>query len=272
MKVLKIEQNSEEWLEFRKGKSGGSEFKDIWVEELPKKTDIIAKLEEDGQALPPADKRLGVAELARMLEPSELVELKLEGEPKLRYYEIIAERVAKPITPNDYVDRLDGVPFSMMARGHLLEKEALYGNAESGFEGFAKRFNKQLDEDSVVWVSDEDENVYISPDATITGADGKVREAVEVKCLANARVVKAYLTGKYPEEYHAQVVKYFVVNEDLETLYFVIYTDCIPGLELQVFEIHREDVKEEIADAKAFELAIMKRIDADVAKIESLGF
>ena len=37
MKVWEIEQNTEEWLEWRKGKSGGSEIKDLWVSGLPLK-------------------------------------------------------------------------------------------------------------------------------------------------------------------------------------------------------------------------------------------
>ena len=48
MKILELQQNSEEWLEFRKGKSGGSEFGNIWSVSLPTKTAIIEKLESDG--------------------------------------------------------------------------------------------------------------------------------------------------------------------------------------------------------------------------------
>ena len=77
MKVLKIKQNSEEWLEFRKGKSGGSEFKDLWIPGLPLKAKMIEFLEKDGQELPPADKRATADVIAGMLTPEELAELKL---------------------------------------------------------------------------------------------------------------------------------------------------------------------------------------------------
>lgn len=263
MKVIKLEQNTEEWLEFRKGKSGGSEFKDLWSADYPLKSKIIEYLEKE-HPLSPADKRLKVEDLADMLEPSELAMLKIDQTPKPRYYRMIAERVARPITPNDYTDRLDGQPFSMMARGHILEPEAL--------EAFEQKTGKKLDEDSVVWVSDWDENIYISPDGTITDKDGKVREAVEVKCLDSHKVVEAYLTKHIPSEYKPQIVKYFVVNEDLETLYFVIYTDVIPGLELQIFEIKRDEVAQRVNEAKTFEQIIMKSLDRDVKKIERLGF
>ncbi len=264
MKILKIQQNSEEWLEFRKGKSGGSEFKDLWIPGYPLKSKIIAELERDAMPLPPEDKKLSVAELAGMLEPEELAKLKLAGEPKERFYEIIAERVARPITPNDYLDKLNGEPFSMMARGHILEPEAI--------TAFEAKTGKKVDEDSVVWISDYDPNAYVSPDGVITNKDGKATEAVEVKCLSSAIVVKAFLEKKYPKEYAPQVLKYFMVNDDLEVLHFVIYTDVIPGLELQIFDIKREDMEEQYTEAKVFEKVILKRIDQAASKIEALSF
>lgn len=263
MEVINLKQNTEEWLEFRKGKSGGSEFKDLYFAGLPQRSKMIEYLERE-QPLPPADKRATAEVLAAMLEPSELAELKLEVEPKKRFYEIIAERVARPLTPNDYADRLDGQPFSMMARGHILEPEAM--------EAFVEQTGKKVDGESVVWVSDYDENIYISPDGAITDEDGKVREAVEIKCLSSPEVIKAYDLGQYPKEYEPQVIKYFNVNEDLEKLYFVIYTDLIPGLELQIFEVNREDIADRLAEAKAFEMATMARIEALVKEIEEKGF
>ena len=264
MKVLKIQQNSEEWLEFRKGKSGGSEFKDLWIPGYPLKSKIIAELEKDGQPLPPEDKKLAVADLAGMLEPEELAELKLAGEPKERFYEIIAERVARPITPNDYVDRLGGAPFSMMERGHILEPEAI--------AMFEERTGKKVDDESVVWISDYDDNAYVSPDGVITNKDGKATEAIEVKCLSSAKVVKAFLEKKYPKEYAPQVLKYFMVNDDLEVLHFVIYTDVIPGLDIQIFDIKREEMEQQYTEAKVFEKVILQRINKAAEKIESLSF
>ena len=263
MKVIKLQQNSDEWLEFRKGKSGGSEFKNLWIPGLPLKAKIIERLERENP-LSPEDKRCTVQELVGMLEPSELAELKLEAEPKKHFYEIVADRVARPVTPNDYEDRLNGEPFTMMARGHILEPEAI--------AAFEEKTGKKVDEDSVVWVSDYDENAYVSPDGAITSKDGKVREACEVKCLSSAEVIKCFDEHCYPREYEPQVLKYFMVNEDLETLHFIIFTDLIPGLELQVFDINRNDVEERLAEARAFEKASLKRIDELASKIEGLSF
>ena len=263
MKVIKIQQNSEEWLEFRKGKSGGSEFKDLWIPGLPLKAKIIEKLEQENP-LSPADKRCTAEELAGMLEPQELAELKLESDPKRHFYEIVADRVARPVTPNDYEDRLNGEQFTMMARGHILEPEAI--------DAFEEKTGKKVDNESVVWVSDYDPNAYVSPDGAITDKDGKVREAVEVKCLSSAEVIKCFDENRYPKEYDAQVLKYFMVNEDLETLHFIVYTDLIPGLELQIFDINRKDVEDKLTEAKAFEVASLKRIDDLATRIERLSF
>lgn len=263
MRVLNIEQNSEEWAEFRKGKSGGSELKDLWIAGMPLKNKIIGMLEKNGKQLSADEKKLTVPELAVLLSPSELAELKIMGRPKKRYYEMLAERVARPLTPNDYADRLNGQPFLMMARGHILEPEIA--------ENFAKETGKKLDEESVVWVSDKNENSYISPDRTITSEDGKVREAVEIKALSSANVLEIWKTKQIPEEYIPQICKYFIVNEDLETLYWVVGTDLIPGLELQIFPVKRADVEDKLLEIEAFEALSLEMLDKDTREIMEIG-
>ena len=268
MKIVKIKQGESEWLEYRKGKSGGSEFKDLYINGLPKIDAMKSMLDDKGIEY---SKKAKAGELAALLSPRDIAELKLAAEPKKKYYQMIADRVARPITPNDYVDRLDGQPFSLIARGHLLEKEAL--------ELLSERTGLKLLEESVVWERDDNPNIYISPDGVVVDeeplddlSDLIITQAVEVKCPESDRVVQAYLENRYPQEYKPQVVKYFIVNENLQKLYFIVYTDVIPGLDLQVFEITREDVANELAIMKAFEDAIMAKIDRDSAKIANLGF
>lgn len=106
----------------------------------------------------------------------------------------------------------------------------------------------------------------------ITNKDGKATEAIEVKCLSSAKVVKAFLEKKYPKEYAPQVLKYFMVNDDLEVLHFVIYTDVIPGLDIQIFDIKREEMEQQYTEAKVFEKVILQRINKAAEKIESLSF
>lgn len=259
MKVWEIEQNTEEWLEWRKGKSGGSEIKDLWVSGLPLKSDMIKAL-GGGEDI----KKLSAEELAKRLSPETMAELKLGRKPKKHYYEMLAERVARPLTPNDYIDRLNGKPFSMMERGHILEPE------------IAARFEQvtglTLDAKSVVWESDYSPYAYISPDRTITSEDGKVRTAVEIKALDSPKVLEIWKTGDIPEEYIPQIVKYFTVNDDLEVLYWVVGTDLIPGLEIQIFRIPRSDVEDKIEELKAFEIGVLSMLEKDAEAIESIPY
>ena len=259
MKVWEIEQNTEEWLEWRKGKSGGSEIKDLWVSGLPLKSEMIKAL-GGGEDI----KKLSAEELAKRLSPETMAELKLGRKPKKHYYEMLAERVARPLTPNDYIDRLNGKPFSMMERGHILEPE------------IAARFEQvtglTLDAKSVVWESDYSPYAYISPDRTITSEDGKVRTAVEIKALDSPKVLEIWKTGDIPEEYIPQIVKYFTVNDDLEVLYWVVGTDLIPGLEIQIFRIPRSDVEDKIEELKAFEIGVLSMLEKDAEAIESIPY
>lgn len=259
MKVWEIEQNTEEWLEWRKGKSGGSEIKDLWVSGLPLKSEMVKAL-GGGEDI----KKLSAEELAKRLSPETMAELKLGRKPKKHYYEMLAERVARPLTPNDYIDRLNGKPFSMMERGHILEPE------------IAARFEQvtglTLDAKSVVWESDYSPYAYISPDRTITSEDGKVRTAVEIKALDSPKVLEIWKTGDIPEEYIPQIVKYFTVNDDLEVLYWVVGTDLIPGLEIQIFRIPRSDVEDKIEELKAFEIGVLSMLEKDAEAIESIPY
>lgn len=224
MKILDLDQNSEEWLEFRKGKSGGSAF-------------------------------------GKMYKVSGRDNHKLGDQ----FFNILAERVARPMTPNDYMDRVPaGVPFSWAVRGHILEPEAA--------KAFELKSGKVL-EDGRVWTRDNDFNSYVSPDRVIVSSDGKIREAVEIKCLSSEKVLKIWWEKKNKREdcdfwyiptneYKAQALKYFIVNDDLETLYWIVYTDLIPQLELQVLVIKRKDVESLIEDAKKVEAEYLLALKA----------
>lgn len=259
MKIVNISQNSEEWYEYRKGKSGGSEFKDLYIAKKPLKGTLVEFLEKKEI---PFKKTSTVEELSNFLSPVEMAELKLQISPKKRYYEIIAEKVARPLTPNDYLDKLGDEPFSMMARGHILEGEAR--------DAVSKKLGKTFKGEEAVWESDKNPDIYISPDGWIEG--NPITEALEIKCLSSAEIVKAFLTGKYQEEYFPQICKYFIVNENLQTLYFALYTDLIPELTLQIWTIKRADVESSLEEMSAYEDSVMKMIDRDVEKILAQGF
>lgn len=233
MILLKIDQNTEEWEEFRKGKSGGSAFGKLYK-----------------------------------------INGRTNDAVKDQFFSLLAERVARPMTPNDYMDRIpDGVPFSWAVRGHILEDDAA--------KLFSEKYGIPL-MDGYVWADENNLSSYVSPDRAIIGKDGEITEAVEIKCLSSEKVLKVWWNKKHLEagkndfwaipsnEYQAQVLKYFMVNEKLEKLYWVVYTDLIPELEMQVLEIKREDVASFIDDAKKVEAKTLKMLDEAVEELNKM--
>jgi predicted phage-related endonuclease len=202
MKVLNLEQGSDEWLEFRRGKIGGTALGDIVV-------------------------KRGTGE-------------------KQGFYQLIADRLT--IKPADDEDPMD--------RGHRLEDEAIEAfEAQSG-----KKFNKAPG----VWVSDFSDQIYISPDAS----SKDLKEACEVKHLASWKQVYATLEDKIPSEYDFQVLQYFIVNENLQTLYFIMRDDrLVEQFQLKVFTIHRKDLAEDIQKYTQYEIDKIKKIEEILGRI-----
>ena len=158
-------------------------------------------------------------------------------EPKIGFYELIAERLA--ISP-------DGE--NAMDRGVRLEEEAI--------GRFAEETKKKIDTSLVIWTREDNENIAISPDGFV----GE-KEAVEAKCLSSARHIEAYLTRKVPSEYEMQAIQYFIVNEKLERLYFSFYDPRMTG-KLQFFflEIKREEVSEKIDEYLAYQQKTLEEV------------
>jgi predicted phage-related endonuclease len=142
---------------------------------------------------------------------------------KIGFYEIIAERIAQ---------QSDGE--NPMLRGTRLEDEAL--------EMFSNKIGEDIDNSLVIWEHETIKNIAVSPDGSIGN-----KKAVEVKCLSSAKHIEAIITKKIPEEYEFQKLQYFIVNEELETLYFVLYDPRMPEhLQLYYFVVNREDIAEDI--------------------------
>lgn len=189
-----MEQGSEEWLQWRKGKISGTRVKDLIVKR------------GDGR--------------------------------KIGFWEIIAERLS--VDTSDVVDPIQ--------RGHDLEVEAI--------NNFAEVTDKEVNPDCGVWVSDFDDSIVASPDGEISDT-----EAVEVKCLGSARHLQAYFEKKIPTEYEDQTMQYFVVNENLETLYVIFYDPRIAALPIHWIEVRREDHAEKIGAYRQYQIDTLKQID-----------
>lgn len=154
---------------------------------------------------------------------------------KIGYYELIAERIALP--PNGE---------NVMDRGHRLESDAL--------ERFSQETGKEVDGSLVMWCREDNEDIAVSPDGVIGN-----KEAVECKCLSSARHIEAWLTKRVPDEYEYQVLQYFIVNDELEVLYFVFYDPRCP-IDMFYLTIKREDKVEEIAEYLELERQVLEEV------------
>lgn len=163
--------------------------------------------------------------------------LKRGTEPKLGYYELIAERLA--IAPDDE---------NAMQRGARLESEAI--------EKFSKLIKKEVNTDLEIWEREDNKSIAISPDGYIGD-----KIAVEVKCLSSALHIKGLLTQKVPDDYEFQVLQYFIVNDKLKKLYFVFYDPRVIGKELFYLTIERKNLEEDIKQYLEYQNKILLEVD-----------
>lgn len=258
MKILDLEQRSQEWLDFHEGRISGSSAKDYSSVRYIPKAELVEFAESKGYDFP---KNLTMDNIKAMLTEDELNELYANVQINDSIYKLIAQRIAKPINPNDYADRMpEGATYSAMLRGQILEEEAR--------ELISEKLGKKIIPGRV-WQSEENEYMICSPDGEIVDDSGKVSEAVEIKCLDSWKVVKAYYEKHPPFDYEAQIIQYFLVNENLQKLYFCIYSDVFtnPDLGLQIFELKREDYREKIELTGMVQNATLKLVEREVQKL-----
>lgn len=160
------------------------------------------------------------------------------NEKKIGFWELLAERLCIE----------DGQNENPMQRGTDLESEAIKQFEE--YEG------KEVNTDLVIWTRDDNESIAISPDGYI----GET-EAVECKCLASARHLEAYFTKKVPKDYWFQVLQYFIVNEKLEQLHFVMYDPRIPQKPYFKITIDRATVQEEVNEYLEYQKKVLEEVN-----------
>lgn len=258
VKILDLEQRTDEWLQFRLGKISGSKAKNYSTPVGLLKAHYTAKAKEMGIQL---DKNDTIPAIKDKLGKDAVLALETQAQLTDHIYKLIAEQVAEPINPNDYEDRLDGRKFSEAVRGEILEDEAR--------EAVAKYLNKKIIPGRM-WQSEDHPGLILSPDGEIVSSDGVVREAWENKALINYKMVKVYYEKEVPKDYWSQCLHYFVVNKDLETLYFSLYSDrfaMAPQIGLQVIEIKRKDIENEIETARAIALSSLSLVEQEVLKL-----
>ena len=95
-------------------------------------------------------------------------------------------------------------------------------------------------------LSEEYDFLALSPD----GFNKDRTIGVEIKCPSTKTHIKYIRMGGYPSEYKYQIFNYFLVNEKLESLYFVSYDDRFPPKPFYQFEIKRESIQDELNQTK----------------------
>lgn len=163
---------------------------------------------------------------------------------KIGFYQLIADRLA-----------IDGDDENAMERGHRLEAEAIdILSAQTGI-----KFNKDL----VIITRDDNPAIAWSPDGFTD--DRKI--GAEVKCLKSALHIQAIIENKIPSEYREQSIQPFIVNDDLETLYFTFYDPRLVSRPFHFIEVKRADVEAEISLYKEYEEKTLKEVDFWVEKL-----
>ena len=139
-------------------------------------------------------------------------------------------------------------------------------------ELLGQRLKLEVETDPGVWVSSDNENIMVSPDASEKSKTPKW--AAEVKCLATKNHLKYVCKDLWARvenynpidstgEFREQIVQYSVVNEKLERLYFVLYDDrvSIDKYMFHIIEIHRKDIEGEVAEQKAIQITVLADVD-----------
>ena len=225
MKIYRTEQQSQEWLDARRGKVMGSKVKGVRRQSRN------------------SDKRYAT------------------------FWEIIAEKMAIAA---------DGEP--PIERGHRLEPEAL--------DAASKILDLPFDNDPGMWISDLDDDIGVSPDgAEPVEGDALPTYGAEVKCLSSASHLRFIFEARankkdgispiqsVPNEekhyFRDQVIQYFVVNEKLQKMYFILHDDRIvlEHLVTYIIEIDRADVAHLIEDNTNMEFEALMQINRIVTEL-----
>lgn len=257
MKIHEVEQGTEEWLAMRKGKLTGTTSKNVVGYREMLKADLINVASE-----------LGVIFDEKKTTVDKLKGLILEVNPNFSF-KVLEEKVNTDFEYKmmaadligDEEDEAEDENANPLQRGHDLEPVAR--------KLFERAKGKQVDE--VGFVSLEEEpRICLSPDGFIKN-NGIYTEGTEIKCPCAWKYLKYWLEDTFPDEYRSQSLDYFVVNDNLEKLYLVLYNPKIEIHPLHIYTIERKDVEKEIAVIKAAQLKFWKDHDDRVAKVKELA-
>jgi putative phage-type endonuclease len=102
-------------------------------------------------------------------------------------------------------------------------------------------------EEIAICQSDKYEWLTCSPDGF--SKDRKI--GIEIKCSKTKKHVQYIRMGVLPTEYKHQVFNYFLVNQKLETMYFISFDDRYKPKPYFEVKIDREDILNELEEMEA---------------------
>ena len=268
-------QDTDAWLQQRIGKITGTKAGALSMEHYAQKD--VAKIEAMAEKAKTDAKRI---EYLRKAEQARIDNQRLKVPAE--FWGFLAEMWAEPA---------DNEP--PMARGHRLENENIRQACEKlGIDTATVEF------DTGLWVRDDDERIAISPDAhektehptfafeakslgtrnhlmavvpyavwiDLHSGDSTVGNAFRGMLLALFPdvLLRDDLTAFdfVPDAYKAQVLQYFVVNDNLQTVYFTMLDDRVYcPLSHVVMTVRREDVQDKVEEQLASERRTLAYVD-----------
>lgn len=276
MRIIHVDQNSEEWFREREGKITGSRVVNVFTAKLANKDDIIAAvlLNEEGEGFTDAEatkerkkelKNMPLNELEALL-PKNVHEEMFHKSQKKEYWRLLAERLG-------YTDADDdGIYEDPRERGHRLEDMA------------AEALEKMHGIKTIIvgmCVRDDHEQIAISPDRLIPlrgtpeedikdfllqKKDIRFEGGVEVKNPGCANHLEIIFTNEVPSEYWLQCLQYFVVT-DIDYLFFVSHNPHVKERPLHVIRIERKDHVKEIQDSLEKQVSIIEHLNQDIISL-----
>jgi putative phage-type endonuclease len=166
------------------------------------------------------------------------------------FYEVLAGRLTTELDDTE----------TALARGVRLEEEAL--------NKFQEETKIEI-EKAGFCQSDANEWIGYSPDGLIKS--GKIySEDIEIKCPANKNHLRIWLENTIPEEYEAQIIQAFIVNEKLKKRYFASYDPRITIHPIHIIEANRTDYEEKIELYKEAQLKFIEMVNAKLEEINKL--
>ena len=209
MKIVDIEQDTIEWLQWRQGKVTGSKLNKVLTQPDYNVQDIVDILDRKG-----IEYRKGSRKdvLLRLLPEEEQEELTNRVKISSEGYDVLAGRLCHDLTE----DEIEEKPHD---RGHALEPHyfELYKLKIANHEGHTLKEKVSIE-------SSENKNWCLSPDALVYKGDELVG-AVEVKCLGKSRHLKVLVEKEVPKEIWDQIWMYFIVMPNIQFVDLGFYDD-----------------------------------------------